>query len=339
MKNMKKSIAIIFGGNSSEHDVSLSSATSVVEVVDMEKYNITYVAVLKNGNWIVGEDALRYLKSKNDEELQGRNDIVQFVEMTTKSEIDLVLPILHGAFGEDGRLQGFLDILGVSYVFSSHSAHMLGMDKGLAKEVVAGHGVNIVPGILLHKDSKYDVEEIVGELGEALFVKPNKAGSSVGISKVASKEGLVDAIKKAFRYDNQVIVEKEIRGRELTVAIVEDENGKNVLPIIEITANLSEWYDYKSKYEGGGSDHVCPANIPKGIEERARKYASKAFESVGCKNLARVDILYDENDGEIYFLEINTIPGMTSTSLVPDAAHTVGISFEKLLDGLIENNL
>jgi D-alanine-D-alanine ligase len=216
---------------------------------------------------------------------------------------------------------------------------MLGMDKGLTKEVVAGHGVNIVPGILLHKDSKYDVEGIVGELGEALFVKPNKAGSSVGISKVASKEGLVDAIKKAFRYDNQVIVEKEIRGRELTVAIVEDENGKNILPIIEITANLSDWYDYKSKYESGGSDHICPVNISREIEEKAKKYASKAFESVGCRDLARVDILYDEEDGEVYFLEINTIPGMTSMSLVPDAAREVGISFEKLINDLIENNL
>jgi len=334
-----KNIAIIFGGNSSEHDVSLSSAMSVVEALDKKKYNIIYIAVLRNGNWIIGEDALEYLKSKDDKKLQRRNDIVQFVKMATENEIDLVLPILHGAFGEDGRLQGFLDILGVSYVFSPHNAHMLGMDKALTKEVVADCGVNIVPGILLHKNSKYNVEEVAQKLGEKLFVKPNKAGSSVGISKVANKNELENAIKEAFKYDNQIVIEKEINGRELTVAIIEDKNGKNILPIIEITANISDWYDYKSKYESGGSDHICPANISKEIEEKAKNYALRAFGAVGTKDLARIDMLYDESDEQVYFLEINTIPGMTSTSLVPDATYAAGISFEELINKLIENNL
>lgn len=336
---MKKNIAIIFGGNNSEHEVSLSSSGAVAGVIDGSKYNVTYVAILKNGNWIVGADAKKYLKDKKDEKLLKRNDIAKFVEMISKDKIDLVLPVMHGEYGEDGRLQGFLDVLGVPYVFSGHSAHALGMNKSKTKKIMENVGVQVIPGCTINKGEEYNTSDIVEEFGLPLFVKPNNAGSSVGISKVENEDELASAIEEAFEHGIQVIVEKMIVGRELTVAVIEHDGEQNILPVIEITANTNDWYDYDAKYEVGGSDHTCPANISKAMESVAKDYADRSFNEIGCKHLARTDLLWDDEVGEMYFLEINTIPGMTGTSLVPDAAREAGISFEKLINDLIKNNL
>ena len=336
---MKKNIAVIFGGNNSEHEVSLASCGAVAEVIDSDKYGVVYVAILKNGNWIVGSRAEKYLKDKDDSRLLEKNDIAKFVNMVSEDKINLVVPILHGEYGEDGRLQGFLDILGVPYVFSGHSAHALAMNKSKTKKVVENAGVQIIPGCAIDRSDKYDVLEIVKEFGLPLFVKPSDAGSSVGISKVEKVDELNGAIEKVFAHGEQVVVEKMIDGRELTVAIIERDSEQNVLPVVEIKANTNDWYDYEAKYATGGSTHVCPANIPKEIEDIAKDYALKSFNVVGCKHLARTDLIWNEKSGEVYFLEINTIPGMTGTSLVPDAAREAGISFEDLINGLIENNL
>ena len=336
---MKKNIAVIFGGNNSEHEVSLASSGAVAEVIDSEKYDVIYVAILKNGNWIIGPRAEKYLKDKDDTELLKRNDIVKFVDMASKDKIDLVMPILHGECGEDGRLQGFLDILSVLYIFSGHSAHALGMNKSKTKKIVENVGVQVIPGCTLNKDEKYDTSAIVKKFGLPLFIKPSNAGSSVGISKVEELSELSEAIEKAFAHGKQVVVEKMIDGREFTVAIIEQGGEQKILPVVEIEANTNDWYDYDAKYASGGSTHVCPANIPKEIESIAKNYAQKSFNEVGCSDLARTDLLWDEKTGEVYFLEINTIPGMTSTSLVPDAAREAGISFNKLINNLIENSL
>lgn len=335
---MKKNIAIIFGGNNSEHEVSLSSAGAVAGAIDKNKYNVIYVAILKNGNWIIGPQAKKYLKDKKDAQLLKKNDIAKFVGKVNKKKIDLVVPILHGEYGEDGRLQGFLDILNVPYVFSGHSAHALGMNKSKTKKIMENIGVQIIPGCTIDKGEKYNISKIIQKFGLPLFVKPNNAGSSVGISKVENKNNLIEAIEKAFKYGNQVVIEKMIEGRELTVAIIEHNGEQSVLPVIEITANSNNWYDYDSKYKTGGSEHVCPANIPREVETIAKKYASKSFDEVGCRHLARTDLLWDDKVNEVYFLEINTIPGMTGTSLVPDAAREAGISFDKLINNLIKNS-
>ena len=336
---MKKNIAIIFGGNNSEHEVSLSSAGAVAGVVDKNKYNIIYVAILKKGNWIIGPQAKKYLKEKKDVQLLKKNDIAKFVEMVGKKKIDLVVPILHGEYGEDGRLQGFLDILNIPYIFSGHSAHALGMNKSKTKKVMDSIGVQTIPGYTIDRNEKYNISKIIQELGLPLFVKPSNAGSSVGISKVENKNELADAIEKAFKHGSQVIIEKMIDGRELTVAIIEHNGKQNVLPVIEITANTNDWYDYDAKYKTGGSEHICPAKISKKMEIIAKDYALKAFNEIGCRHLARTDLLWDENTKIMYFLEINTIPGMTGTSLVPDAAREAGISFDELINKLIKNNI
>ena len=336
---MRKNIAIIFGGNNSEHEVSLSSAGAVAGVIDKNKYNVIYVAILKNGNWIIGPQAKKYLRDKNDEQLLKKNDIAKFVERVSKKKIDLVVPILHGEHGEDGRLQGFLDILNAPYVFSGHSAHALGMNKSKTKKVMDSIGVQTIPGCTINKGEKYNILKIIQEFGLPLFVKPSNAGSSVGISKVENKNDLAKAIDKAFKYGSQVVIEKMIEGKELTVAIIEHNDVQNVLPVIEITTNTNDWYDYDAKYKTGGSEHICPAKISKKIENIAKDYALKSFKEVGCRHLARTDLLWDNKANVMYFLEINTIPGMTGTSLVPDAAREAGISFDELINDLIKNNL
>lgn len=335
----KKNIALIFGGNNSEHEVSLSSSGQVAQVIDVDKYNIIYIAILKNGHWIIGDKAREYLKNKNDEEILEQDDIAEFVAMVKNKKIDLVLPILHGAYGEDGRLQGFLDIMDMPYVFSGHDAHALGMNKAKSKVIVAEQGVPTIPGQALVRDEEFSDEEIVENIGLPLFVKPNDAGSSVGISKVEKSENLERALNDAFNFSNKAVVEKAIEGRELTVGIVETGVDQKVLPVVEIIPQTSSWYDYEAKYAEGGSEHVCPAEIPADVTQKVQQYALTAFNAVGCKDLARVDFLWDEENDQLYFLEINTIPGMTSTSLVPDAARTDGISFEDLVNDLIAQNL
>lgn len=336
---MKKNIAFIFGGNNSEHDVSLSSAGEVEKVIDREKYNIIYVAVLKSGQWIIGDAARDYLKTKKEKRSSTKNDIVRFVEMVKKSEIDLVLPVLHGAFGEDGRLQGFLDTLGVKYVFSGHLAHALGMDKAKSKAIVSQRGIAVVDGCAVHKNGDYDVDDIVEQFGLPLVVKPNDAGSSIGISMVEKVEDLCKAIDVAFHYSDIAVIEKKVVARELTVGVLERDGVIDTLPVIEIIPQSAAWYDYEAKYNDGGSVHVCPADIPTEISKKAQDHARRAFNIIGCKDLARVDLLWDEDAGQVYFLEINTIPGMTATSLAPDAARAAGVSFEILVNNLIAQNL
>lgn len=336
---MKKNIALIFGGNNSEHDVSLSSAEEVAKVIDKKIYTVLYVAVLKDGRWIIGDDAQQYLEHKDDLHAKHRDDIEEFVASVRKKEIDLVLPVLHGAFGEDGRLQGFLDVIGVPYVFSGHLAHALGMDKAKTKAIVATRDIPVIDGCAIHKNGNYDIATLVEQYGLPLVVKPNDAGSSIGISMVEKEDALSQALDVAFHYSDIVVIEKKITARELTVGILQRDSVVDILPVIEIIPHTVGWYDYEAKYSAGGSAHICPADIPEKIVQRAQDYARRVFNIIGCKDLARVDLLWDEDGDKLYFLEINTIPGMTGTSLAPDAAREAGVSFDQLINGLIIQNL
>ncbi len=213
------------------------------------------------------------------------------------------------------------------------------MDKSKAKIIGKNCGIPIIASQTFHKDEKISSYNIIKELDLPLVVKPNNAGSSVGISMVTETDDLDSAIQIAFQYSDQIIIEKMITARELTVGIIKNQGVMNVLSIIEIIPKDAQWYDYDAKYQTGGSEHICPAQIPQNIEDLAKEYAQKIFEIVGCEDLARIDFLWDEKNDEMYFLEINTIPGMTATSLAPEAARAAGISFEQLINSLIENNL
>ncbi|MFA6551076.1 MAG: D-alanine--D-alanine ligase, partial [Patescibacteria group bacterium] len=249
--------------------------------------------------------------------------------------IDLVMPIMHGPFGEDGKLQGMLEMLGVPYVFSGVLASALGMNKYKAKLIAKDAGLNIAKDITLTRGAEFNLESIISELNFPIVVKPNELGSSVGMTIAKTKEELAQGIKTAFQHDGQIMLEQFISGRELTVPVMGN-NPPEALPVIEIIPKVSAWFDYKAKYEPGGSEEVCPAQIPAEIAARAQADAVKIFQAIGCADLARVDFIWNKIDSQLYFLEINTIPGLTGASLTPKAAKAAGMSFSEFLDKLIE---
>jgi len=349
----KINLAIIFGSQSGEHEVSLASANSVIKALDKNKYNIIPIAITKKGNWLIGKKGSRYIKlygkkaGKEDaissEESQrlvtindSKRDLFRYAEGDTGGvKIDIVLPLLHGPFGEDGRIQGMLDMLGVPYVFSGVLAQALAMNKAKANIIAKNVGVPVADNVVITKDNSYKLDDIIKKLLLPIVVKPTELGSSVGISIVKTKSELISGIEKAFRYGPEVMLEKFIGGRELTVAVIGSKNNPQVLPVIEIIPKISKFYDYKAKYQTGGSQHICPAKIPAKIKNNIQNLAIKIFKAIGCKDLARADFIWSRDDNKIYFIELNTIPGMTKTSLVPEAAKAAGIEFSQFLDKLI----
>lgn len=348
----KINLAVVFGGKSGEHEVSLSSTRGVMKNLDKEKYNVIPIAITKKGNWLIGDKGAEYIQmnenkigkegaiSLDDSQKlvtikDSEKSISNYTEGELKEKIDLVFPILHGPYGEDGRLQGMLDMLGVPYVFSGVLSHAIGMNKPKAKIIAAKFGVPIPEDIVINKGENYNLDDIMEKLSLPMMVKPSELGSSVGISLAKTKENLEKGIRDAFSHGDEVILEQYIKGREFTVTVMGNEDPK-ALAITEIIPLISEFYDYKAKYEDGGSKHVCPAEISKEDEKKLKDYAVATFKAIGCNDLARVDFLWSEKTHEYYFTDINTIPGMTPTSLAPEAAKLAGMSFSEFLDELIE---
>lgn len=348
----KINLAVIFGGQSGEHEVSLSSARAVLKNLNQEKYQIIPIAITKNGNWLIGEKGARYLEinaNKAGKEgaisleesqslvtiLSEKRSLLNYAEGEVSGvKIDLVFPLIHGPFGEDGRLQGMLDMLGVPYVFSGVLAHALGMNKPKAKILAKNCGVAVARDLVITKKN-FNSDKIVEALGLPLVFKPSELGSSVGVSIVKNQSELERGFFKALNHGNEVIAEQYIKGRELTVTVMGNETPR-VLAITEIIPLISEFYDYKAKYESGGSRHVCPAEISSILQKKVEDYAIKTYRAIGCRDLARVDFMCSEDEKEAYFIDINTIPGMTPTSLAPEAAKVAGLDFSTFLDKLIE---
>jgi D-alanine-D-alanine ligase len=350
--NKKINLAVIFGGKSGEHEVSLSSARGVINNLDKNKYNVIPIAITKKGNWLIGEKGAEYLKMNEDkigkegaisvEDSQklvtikdNERNFFNYAEGELKEKIDLVFPILHGPYGEDGRLQGMLDMLGAPYVFSGVLAHAIGMNKPKAKIIAQNSGVPVAKDLVIKKDAENNLDEIIKKIALPVMVKPSELGSSVGISLAKTREDLEKGIQDAFSHGGEVILEEYIKGREFTVTLTGNEEPK-ALAVTEIIPLISEFYDYKAKYEDGGSKHITPAEISIEDEERIKGYAVAGYKAMGCSDLARLDFLWSEKNNEYYFTDINTIPGMTPTSLAPEAAALAGMNFSQFLDKLIE---
>ncbi|MFH1667790.1 MAG: D-alanine--D-alanine ligase family protein [Candidatus Komeilibacteria bacterium] len=310
----KLSLAVIFGGQSSEHEISLLSAGNVINSLNKDKYDITSIAITKDGQWLSG----------------GLEKDAPSFDISRIKDFDLVLPILHGSYGEDGRIQGLLDMMGVPYLFSGMQASNIAMNKSLAKEVAKKNGLSVARDIITTEEN-VELERI--QL--PAFVKPVSLGSSVGMSLVKESSELKGAITEALKYDSQVMIEEFIQGRELTVPVLDDK----ALPVVEIIPKSSEWFDYQAKYGDGGSEEVCPAKIADDLKNRLQEQAIIIFKAIGCKDLARVDFIWHEKSATIYFLEINTIPGLSPASITPKSIIAAGISLGELFDQLIENNV
>lgn len=333
----KLNIMVIFGGKSGEHEVSLMSVTSILKVMNREKYNIIPVGITKEGIWKVYNGPVEKIVTGEWEELGEKMDIFSLGQ-DNREKIDIVFPVLHGPFGEDGRIQGLLEMLNVPYVGAGVMASAVGMDKAMTKKLCSVEDMPQAEYIVM-TEKDYDIKGIQGfveveeKLGYPVFVKPANLGSSVGISKVKNREELSEAINLAFKYDKKIVIEEFINGREIECSVLgNDEVKASVLAEI-MPAN--EFYDYQDKYIDGNSRFEIPADLPKNITEEIQNLAIKVYKLLNCCGLARVDFFVERESNKVYFNEINTMPGFTQISMYPKMWEATGIGYEELIDKLI----
>ncbi|MBI4050013.1 MAG: D-alanine--D-alanine ligase [Candidatus Doudnabacteria bacterium] len=341
MAKRKLRIALIFGGTSQEREVSLRSAKSIAKNLSTKKYEIFPVEIDLNGKWLISSSTIHQIGKEVKTQKATTRELAP-VDVHDQGKIDVALLALHGPGGEDGTIQGMLELLKIPYTCSGVLASALAMDKARTKRLVAAAGVPVPPDVVIKKndyDPRSPLPLVRGRLrgGRGKFViKPNKMGSSLGITIVSGNGSTIGrAIERAFKFDDEILVEAHIEGREITVPVLGNDQAE-ALPTIEILPwKKSTFYDYAAKYEEGGSEHIIPAPLTKKQEREAQDYALAAHQTLGCRGVTRSDFILGEN-GQFYFLEINTIPGMTPTSLVPQSAQAAGISFTKFLDRLIK---
>jgi D-alanine-D-alanine ligase len=343
----KKTVAVLFGGRSGEHEVSLVSAASVMNALDPGRYDVLPVGIGKDGRWYCGADALRYLRTGEGAPSRcilpadsGRGMfLVQQGDSWTEQPVDVVFPVIHGSNGEDGTLQGLLELAELPYVGAGVAASANTMDKVLQKRLHIQAGIAVVPFLSFRsRDIAVRAEEIAAEiaanLGYPVFVKPPNMGSSVGISKAVDHDTLVSALRVAARFDRKVLAEKAIPdAREIEVAVLGNDDPMASVPGEVISSN--DFYDYDAKYVDGASTLHIPADLPEEVSTTIRRMAVKAYRALECEGMARVDFLVSSGDGVIYINELNTIPGFTSISMYPKLFEAVGIPYPDLLDRLI----
>lgn len=334
----KTKVAIICGGKSSEHEISCVSANGVLAAIDRDLFEITLIGITKSGRWL-------HLPLETNLKIQGSvlpsiPDSGSEVSITSsglvvdgkKLEIDVVFPILHGPYGEDGTIQGLLEIIQLRYVGSGVLASAVSMDKSYAKPIFAASGLNVAPGIVV---TSPDIT-VPTNLSYPLFVKPARSGSSRGTTKVKEIAQLKSAIQVALEFDSKVIVEQAISGREIECAVLETEGKFLVSPVGQIViSDKYEFYDFQAKYLDDSMQLVFPEDLPNEITEKIQKNALTAFKAAGCEGLARIDFFYSDS-GEIVINEINTMPGFTPTSVYPKLIGKLGISYQELISKLIQ---
>lgn len=302
-------IAVLYGGVSKERDVSISSSKGIMKALE------------KNGHEVIGIDF-------HPDRLQ---DIIEL-------QVDMVFIGLHGKFGEDGSVQGMLDMLNIPYVGSGVLASSLAMDKFMAKKMFASESIPVAKDERYYIKQEADIasvsKDIRAKFNVPFVIKPNREGSTLGLTIVTDESEIEAAIKNAMQSDAFILVEQFIKGKELTVPVIGRMGEESALPIIEIIPK-NELYDYESKYAEGGSEHIIPAQIDDALTTKIKQYAVKAHQILGCETYSRADFLLTE-DGTPYILEVNTLPGMTPTSLFPDSAATVDITYEAMIEQFIQ---
>ena len=332
-KNIKPKIALILGGTSPEKEVSKSSASSIFAALN----NLGYKTILINPAYGSNQpkDEKEFFLNKDDEKISNRN-YVEAINLKLFDDIDLAFIGLHGKYGEDGTIQSLLELRGIKYTGSKILASSISMDKEMSKILFKHYNINTPKWFTVGKNnfgSEAIIKTINSEFGFPCVIKPNDQGSTVGLTICKTEEEVTKAINLAHQFSDKAIVEEYIPGREITVAIIKDK----ALPVLEIKPKHGI-YDYECKYTSGMSEYIVPADIPKEVEQRLQSQALLAFNSLGCEVYSRIDFRLNDKF-EIYCLEVNTLPGMTSTSLVPKMAKAVGISFEQLIDKIITLSL
>ena len=358
-------LGVLFGGRSGEHEVSLTSAASVLKALDPAKYEVVPVGITREGRWRVGPKAVGLLTEAAGDDAAQRTAPLQTVleegravtpsvdptgpkllslaksspALNARPEVDVIFPVLHGTFGEDGTIQGLLELADVAYVGAGVLASSTGMDKDVMRRLFRDAGLPVVPWeLVLRKDWEDDPAGVRKRIEKRLcypfFVKPANLGSSVGITKVHEPGELEAAMGLAAQYDRKILVEKAVDAREIECAVLGNDNPEASVPGEIIPVN--EFYDYEAKYIKEGSELVIPAHLSPRQSKRVQELAVRAFKAIDCAGMARVDFLLGRKSGRILVLEINTIPGFTSISMYPKLWEASGVPYSKLLDRLIE---
>jgi D-alanine-D-alanine ligase len=334
-------VMLLFGGQSAEHDVSRVTAVAVARALDPAKYEIVPVGITTDGRWLLADDAQQMLESGARDELPDGFPVAgELVPMPTASapdalSVDVVFPLLHGPYGEDGTVQGLLELAGLPYVGSGVLGSAIGMDKVVMKRLFVAAGLSTPRHIALRADHDVDAfcAEAEAELGLPCFVKPANMGSSVGVSKARTREQLHEVVLLALQYDEWILAEEFMRGREVEVAVLGDDPPEASLPGEVIPA--ADFYDYADKYEDGKVQLIAPAPLTPSEAEAVRTLAVQVFEACRCEAMARVDCFL-RDDGTFVVNELNTIPGFTPISMYPKLWEVSGLPYPALLDRLIE---
>lgn len=336
--NMKKlNIGLIYGGKSTEYEVSLRSAKSVLDALDKEKYNVRLIHVLKTGEWVTTTDLSEIdLTLVENKETMKVVPGQQFETETTNIKLDSIFSVLHGTYGEDGNVQGLLECANVAYVGCDTRGSAVAMDKDVTKRLLDYHHIQVADGVVVHRYEKsaVDYNLIEEALGLPMFIKPANQGSSVGVSKVNNEKEFNSALNSAFDFDDKVLIEAAIVGREIEVSVLGNDELTVSVPG-EIVSNV-DFYDYESKYlTDDGATLIIPAKLTEDETTKIRAVAENTYRTLDCLGYARVDVFLTESR-EVIVNEINTLPGFTSISMYPKLMEESGIPYSELLDKLID---
>lgn len=357
MSSQRLNIGVIFGGRSGEHEISLLSARSILSALDPARYNVTQIGITHEGAWLVGENLLEIMsKGLTTEDYSRFNSATILPDPTSSgvyslqhtpggdiferlSDLDVVFPVLHGTYGEDGTVQGLLEMAEVAYVGAGVLGSSVGMDKGLFRDVMrVNHIPQVETIVVLRREITQNIDEVIaraeGMASYPLFTKPANLGSSVGISKCMNRSDLIEGLMDAVRYDRRILIERGVRAREIEVSVLGNDD-----PVASVPGEIipsGDFYSYDAKYIDNRSQLLIPAPISFETSQQVRELAVRAYLAVDCAGMARADFLLDKDTGALFLNEINTIPGFTKISMYPKLWEASGLAFPDLVDRLIE---
>lgn len=337
---MKKRIGLLYGGKSAEHEVSLSTAKAVTQALNFDEYEVHPIFITLDGEWLTGPQLkapVATIEQLQFEAQNASNSITNFIEVNDRVGFDIIFPLLHGTNGEDGTVQGLLEVLNLPYVGNGVLASSAGMDKVVMKQLFSVAGLKQTPYVhFIRSEWQYTAEAILNkcetELVSPLFVKPANLGSSVGISKATNREELKAAIELALKYDRKIIVEQGVVGREIEMGVLG--NDDPAVSVVGEIKPMTEFYDYDSKYKDGSTALIIPAQVSEQVVTEMSEMAKAAFKILDASGLVRADFFVTEND-DVYINEVNTMPGFTPVSMYPQLWQHTGVSYRELIDKLV----
>jgi D-alanine-D-alanine ligase len=324
---MKKKIALVTGGFTGESVISLKSAEVIDRNLDRDKFEVYKIIISLESWFYTNGDGISYEVNKNDFSLRLQDELIKF---------DAVFIGLHGSPGEDGKLQGYFDMVGIPYTTCDALTSAITMNKGYTKAIVNGvANLNIARSVQLFKNTPEASEKILSQLTLPLFIKPNNGGSSIGMSKVKAPKELPEALEKAFKEDTQVLVEEFVKGREFTIGVYHGKEGIKVLPATEIVTS-KEFFDFEAKYTNGMTEEITPGRMSDEERGRVEAIVQEAYLKLNCRGVVRIDYILEENTGKFFFIEVNTVPGQTENSIIPQQVRAIGRTIKDFYTELIE---